>query len=65
MASSPSLPFGYDPARVLVGDIDGDGAADMVYVGAGQVTLWINRSGNSWSEPGHHRRHAPASPTPT
>ena len=51
MASSPALPFDYDPARVLVGDIDGDGAADLVYVGGGQVTLWINRSGNSWSDP--------------
>ena len=51
MASSPALPFGYDPARVLVGDIDGDGAADLVYVGGGQVTIWINRSGNGWSDP--------------
>ena len=51
MASSPALPFNYDPARVLVGDIDGDGAADLVYVGGGQVTIWINRSGNSWSDP--------------
>lgn len=51
MGSSPALPFGYDPARVLVGDIDGDGCADLVYAGPGQVTLWINRSGNSWSDP--------------
>ena len=51
MASSPALPFGYDPARVLVGDIDGDGAADLVYVGGDQVTVWINRSGNGWSDP--------------
>jgi len=51
MGSSPALPFGYDPARVLVGDIDGDGCADLVYAGPGQVTLWINRSGNSWSGP--------------
>jgi RHS repeat-associated protein len=51
MASCPALPFNYDPTRVLVGDIDGDGAADLVYIGGGQVTIWINRSGNSWSEP--------------
>jgi RHS repeat-associated protein len=43
--------FGYDPRRILLGDVDGDGCADMVYVGEGKVTLWINQSGNSWSDP--------------
>src|SRR5206468_2042743 len=33
---------GYDPRRVLLGDVDGDGCADLVYVGSGQVTVWIN-----------------------
>ncbi|MBI3053968.1 MAG: VCBS repeat-containing protein, partial [Betaproteobacteria bacterium] len=41
--------FGYDPARILLGDIDGDGAADLVYVEDEKVTLWINQSGNGWS----------------
>jgi hypothetical protein len=31
--------------------VDGDGLADMVYVNDGQITLWINQSGNSWSDP--------------
>ncbi|RPJ38202.1 MAG: hypothetical protein EHM35_05060, partial [Planctomycetaceae bacterium] len=43
--------FGYDPSRILVGDVDGDGLADIVYVDNGQVQLWINQSGNSWSDP--------------
>jgi len=43
--------FGYDPRRVLIGDVDGDGLADIVYVGNGKVFLWINQSGNSWSDP--------------
>jgi RHS repeat-associated protein len=43
--------FGYDPRRVLIGDVDGDGLADLVYVDDGKVTLWINRSGNAWSDP--------------
>ncbi|HLG75342.1 MAG TPA: FG-GAP-like repeat-containing protein, partial [Ktedonobacteraceae bacterium] len=50
MANSPRFPYGYDPQRVLLGDVDGDGVADLVYVGDQQVSLWINQNGNSWSE---------------
>jgi hypothetical protein len=51
MQSSPQFPFDYDPKRILVGDVDGDGLADIVYVDDTKVTLWINQSGNSWSDP--------------
>jgi RHS repeat-associated protein len=51
MRGNPILPFDYDPSRLLLGDVDGDGAADLVYVDDGQVTVWINRSGNGWSDP--------------
>ena len=58
MTGSPRFPdaaiygsAGYDPKRLLIGDLDGDGAADLVYVGNGEVTLWINQSGNGWSDP--------------
>lgn len=51
MAHSPRFPAGYDPRRILVGDVDGDGLADLVYIGDQQVTLWINQSGNRWSAP--------------
>jgi RHS repeat-associated protein len=51
MDHSPRLPYGYDPRRILVGDVDGDGLADMVYVDDARVTLWINQSGNRWSDP--------------
>ncbi|MEU5698084.1 SpvB/TcaC N-terminal domain-containing protein [Streptomyces aurantiacus] len=50
MRNAPRLPDGYDPRRVLLGDIDGDGAADLLYVDDGRVLLWGNRSGNGWSE---------------
>jgi hypothetical protein len=50
MRKSPQFPLGYDPRRVLLGDIDGDGLADLVYVAEGAIHLWINQSGNSWSE---------------
>jgi len=48
---APRLPYGYDPRRVLLGDVDGDGLADLLYVEDTRVTVWVNRSGNGWSEP--------------
>lgn len=50
MRNAPRLPDGYDPRRVLLGDIDGDGAADLLYVDNGRVLLWGNQSGNGWTE---------------
>ena len=29
---APVFPFGYNPQRILIGDVDGDGVADLVYV---------------------------------
>ncbi|MDA0160164.1 FG-GAP-like repeat-containing protein [Solirubrobacter ginsenosidimutans] len=51
MRAAPRLPFDHDPARVLLGDVDGDGLADLVYAAGGEVVVWFNRGGNSWSEP--------------
>ena len=42
---------GFDPRRIRLGDIDGDNAADVVYVGDGHVTVWINQSGNAFADP--------------
>jgi RHS repeat-associated protein len=47
----PDLPGDYDPKRILLGDVDGDGLADLIYLDDRNTTLWINQSGNSWSEP--------------
>jgi hypothetical protein len=40
MSADPSLrfPYGYDPKRVLLGDVDGDGRADLTYVPARRLT---------------------------
>jgi hypothetical protein len=51
MNGGPRFPYGYDPRRILLGDVDGDGAADLVYVDDMKVTLWINQAGNRWSQP--------------
>ena len=51
MRNSPRYAYGYDPRRILIGDIDGDGLDDIVYVDYNKVILWINQSGNGWSDP--------------
>src|SRR4029077_13421483 len=51
MRRGPRLPAGFDPRRLLLGDLDGDGAADLVLVEDTRVTLWINQCGNGWSGP--------------
>ncbi|MDY7094928.1 MAG: SpvB/TcaC N-terminal domain-containing protein [Acidobacteriota bacterium] len=61
MQKSPRFPAGYDPARILLGDVDGDGLADLVYVSDTRVTLWINRGGLGWSEPIEIRGTPPVS----
>ena len=43
-------PTSFDPARLRVGDVDGSGAADLIYLGARSVRLWINQSGNRFGE---------------
>ncbi|WP_284982363.1 SpvB/TcaC N-terminal domain-containing protein [Arthrobacter sp. efr-133-TYG-118] len=42
---------GFDPRRLLLGDVGGDGTADALYMGDGQVTVWVNQSGNSFAAP--------------
>ncbi len=51
MRNSPRLPDFYDPRRIILGDIDGDGVADFIYVGDGRIQVWLSQTGHGWSEP--------------
>jgi hypothetical protein len=50
MSGSPQLERNFDPRRLFLVDLDGDGCADMVYVDFDRVHFWLNQSGNGWSE---------------
>lgn len=41
----------FDPARVLLADIDGSGTSDVIYVGGDGVDLYFNACGNTLSAP--------------
>lgn len=51
MSNAPVFPEQYDPAQVLLGDLDGDGQADIAFVENNSVTLYVNQSGNGFSAP--------------
>jgi RHS repeat-associated protein len=44
-------PDRFEPARIRLGDIDGSGVTDIIYLAAEGVRLYFNQSGNGWSEP--------------
>jgi RHS repeat-associated protein len=51
MEHAPRFAYDWDPGRILLADVDGDGLADLLYVEDRKVTLWINRGGGAWSDP--------------
>jgi RHS repeat-associated protein len=50
-ANPPVLPRRYDPRRMFLVDIDGDGCADLVYVDASEVSYWLNLGGVRFGSP--------------
>jgi RHS repeat-associated protein len=63
MANAPHFdhPDAFDPARIRLADIDGAGPTDIIYLGGGQMSYWINQSGNAWGE----RKTVPGFPAMT
>jgi RHS repeat-associated protein len=53
MDEAPLLdpPDRFDPRRIRLADVDGSGVVDLLYIGDGEVGLWLNESGNGWSAP--------------
>lgn len=41
----------FDPRRIRFGDIDGSGTSDIAYLRPDGVALYLNQSGNRWSDP--------------
>ncbi len=40
----------FDPSRIRLGDIDGSGTTDILYLGADGARFWSNLSGNGFSD---------------
>jgi len=52
MANAPHFdyPDQFNQGRIRLGDIDGSGTSDIIYLGREGVYIWYNQSGNGWSE---------------
>ncbi|MEQ1567343.1 MAG: SpvB/TcaC N-terminal domain-containing protein, partial [Myxococcota bacterium] len=48
MADSPTLTGPVDLERLRLVDLDGSGTADLLWIGAGEILVWRNRSGNGF-----------------
>ncbi|WP_371223409.1 SpvB/TcaC N-terminal domain-containing protein [Roseovarius sp. 2305UL8-3] len=53
MENAPVLDTGGGFAidRILLADLDGSGAADLIQLGEGELRIWTNQAGNGWSAP--------------
>jgi RHS repeat-associated protein len=38
----------FDQQRIRLADIDGSGTTDLIYLGANQIDIYLNKSGNRW-----------------
>ncbi len=50
MENAPTLPKNYHPQLLLLGDIDGSGCADLIYVDNNGVNVAMNKTGNGFAD---------------
>jgi RHS repeat-associated protein len=50
MAHAPHFGSTFDPKRLFLVDLNGNGCSDLVYVENDHVDFWFNLSGNGWSD---------------
>ncbi|KAK6511381.1 hypothetical protein TWF481_000298 [Arthrobotrys musiformis] len=43
----------FNQQRIILADIDGSGATDIIYTGGDGIDIYCNQSGNGWSEADH------------
>lgn len=43
-------PDRFDPTKIRLADITGNGACDLIYAGGDLVRAWLNQAGNGWSD---------------
>ncbi len=51
LASLPFAAAAFDPRRVFLADLDGNGAADLIYIEVDRLRIFANQSGNSFAAP--------------
>ncbi|OQP60443.1 hypothetical protein A3860_33510 [Niastella vici] len=52
MENAPQLDYNaeLDSSRIRFVDLDGSGTSDLLYIGRGEITYWINACGNRFTE---------------
>ncbi len=67
MDSAPvfDTPDRFNPARIRLGDIDGSGTTDILYLGSDGTRFWSNLSGNGFSAPQTLRTAPPSNSVAT
>ena len=51
MAGTPDFTVPNPDADVMVADVNGDGAADLVLIGASAISIYINKAGEGFADP--------------
>ena len=50
MANAPKFGLEFNPNRLFLADLDGSGTTDLIYLQANQALIYLNQSGNAFSD---------------